>query len=363
MNQKSDPTLAALARRGFRFKKELGQHFLLNRFVLEQITDCAGITAGDIVVEAGAGAGSLTEVLAAAGATVVAVELDRSLIPFLRERFLDEPRVRVVHGDIMRLDPDALAAEVARSAAATSVVTAKANLTANYATSATALQVAGLQTTDAQAVSVVKPPVTDSKASGPQVVGPQAIGSRASDSQVVGQQTASAPYKICANLPYHISSPFVNRAFRQLVGLDAGAILLQHEVADKLTASPGEEYYGIPALTAVWFGEVRQVMTLGPAYFYPPPQVDSTVVAFRRKPKTFGVEEKALWLVIRGLFNQRRKNLLNGFKSLGALTPRTGESWAAALEAAGIDFRRRPETLSLDEFAAILRAAGYVQGG
>ena len=285
IHRKTDPTLAALKRRGFRYKKELGQHFLLNRFALEQIADSAGIAAGDVVVEAGAGAGSLTEVLAATGAVVVAVELDRSLIPFLRERFRDEPRVRIIHGDIMKLDPDALAAEAG----------------------------------------------------------------------------ASAPYKICANLPYHISSPFVNRAFRELKGLDAGAILLQKEVADKLTALPGEENYGIPALTALWFGQVRQVATLGPAYFYPPPQVDSAVVAFRRKPGAPGVEEKALWTVIRGLFNQRRKNLQNGFKSLGTFVPRTGESWASALEQAGVDFRRRPETLSLDEFAAILRAAGFTQ--
>ena len=289
MTNKENTALTALARQGFRFKKELGQNFIFNAFVLEQMADAAGIEPGDTVIEAGAGAGSLTAVLAERGAKVMAIELDKALIPYLRDRFRDEPCVEIIQGDVMKLDLDALAA-------------------------------------------------TGSGAPG----------------------GAAAAYKICANLPYNISSAFVTMVFRRLRGAEGGAVMLQKEVAGKVTAQPGQDDYGLLALAAAWYGEAKQVMVLEPAYFTPPPPVDSAVVAFRRRRLELGAEENALWLVIRGLFNQRRKNLLNGLKSLGAFTPANGRSWAEVLESAGIDHRRRPEALSLEEFAAIAAAAGYV---
>jgi 16S rRNA (adenine1518-N6/adenine1519-N6)-dimethyltransferase len=282
--------LAELTSRGFRFKKNLGQNFLFNTFVLEQIVDAAGISPGDAVVEAGAGAGSLTAVLVDRGAKVIAVELDRSLTPYLNERFQDEPGVEIIQGDIMKLDTDALISERA----------------------------------DGEAVL-----------------------------------PGEAPYKICANLPYNITTAFMTKAFRQTKGLQAGAVLVQKEVADKVTALPGGDSYGLLALAAAWYGEAEQVMVLPPAYFTPSPPVDSAVVAFRRRYAESNADEKALWLVIRGLFTKRRKNLLNGLKSLGAFSPVNGADWAEALQAAGVDRHRRPETLSLAEFAAIVCAAGY----
>ena len=272
-----DTALKLLTGRGFRFKKNLGQNFLFHPLLLEQIADAAGIAAGDTVVEAGAGAGSLTAVLADRGAKVIAIELDRALIPFLQERFKACPDVEIIQGDVMKLDPDA------------------------YAPS----------------------------------------------------------YKMCANIPYNISTSFVDRAFRQLRGLESGAILLQRETADKVVALPGQEGYGLPALAAAWYGEVKRDISIPPEFFIPRPRVDSALITFRRRSQDAGVDARVLWLVVRGLFNQRRKNLHNGFKSLGALTPANGISWAEALEAAAVDSRRRPETLSLAEFTAILKAAGY----
>ena len=69
--------------------------------------------------------------------------------------------------------------------------------------------------------------------------------------------------------------------------------------------------------------------------------------------------EKALWLMIRGVMNQRRKNILNGLKSLGAFLPQNGLTWPEALAKTGISGQCRGETLSLEQFAAIARAAGY----
>lgn len=284
MSKKENPALAALFRQGFRFKKELGQNFLFNPFVLEAVAEGAGIEAGDLVIEVGAGAGSLTAALVAQGARVKAIELDRSLIPYLRRRFQDEAAVEIIQGDVMKLNLDELAAR------------------------------AGAET-----------------------------------------------YKLAANLPYHLSSAFVDLAFRQLKGLAAGAIMLQKEVAEKITAAPGQDGYGRLALAAAWYGEVSLAMELAPAYFTPPPPVASAVLTFRRRqqPLEPAVDDKVLWLVIRGVFNQRRKSLLNGLKSLGALLPAGGLDWREVLAAAGIDSGRRPETLALTEFAAIVKAAGY----
>ena len=287
--------MTGLDRQGFRYKKEMGQHFLNNALLLEQIARYADIQAGDVVIEAGAGAGSLTSVLAASGAKVLAVELDKTLIPFLHLNFMDHTNVEIIQGDVMKMDLDALAA--------------------------------GVSGTE-----------RESYASGN---GPS--------------------YKICANLPYNISSAFITMAFRKLRGLTSGVLLLQKEVADKLTALPGEEAYGLLAIHAAWFGEVRQVMRIEPDYFTPAPSVDSALVTFRKLTRMADFDEKVLWLMIRGLFNQRRKNLLNGLKTLAPLAPRWGLGWAEVLEKTGVDYHRRPETLSLTEFIALVKAAGYTE--
>jgi len=285
---KADHVLSQLARRKFRFKKELGQNFLFNDFALRQIVDSAGIKPGDFVVEVGAGAGSLTRAIADKRAKVVAVELDRTLIPFLNELFRDEPDVRVARGDIMKMDIDTLIASVFD---------------------------------------------IDKDADQP------------------------VPYKICANLPYNISTAFVTRAFRELRRMEAGAVLVQKEVADKITARPGQESYGPLSLAASWYGEVRQAFDLGPEYFTPAPPVFSTLVTFKRERERFtGVNERILWTIIRSLFNKRRKTALSGLRSIKDISPREGASWADVLDSAGIDRARRPETISLDEFALIAAA-------
>lgn len=279
---KDNPVQSMLKNRGFKYKKQLGQNFIFNSFILNQIADEGGVEEGDLIIEAGAGAGTLTEVMASRGARVIAVEFDRALTPILKEQFKDEEAVELIQGDVMSLELDRLA-----------------------------------------------------------------------------EEAGAKEYKIVANLPYQISTPFLTRMFRQLKGLTGGAVMVQKEVAMKVTAEPGEEGYGMLALAAAAFGQVELAFVLEPGYFTPPPPVDSAVIAFRRCRPELGVEDKALWLLIRGVMNQRRKNILNGLKSLGAFQPKNGLTWPEALEEAGISREVRGETLSLEEFADIVRAAGY----
>ena len=278
---------AELIRGGFRPKRELGQNFLLNRFALEQIVDCAGIEPGDLVIEAGAGTGSLTDVLVERGARIVAIELDSRLIPYLSSKYRGIENVRIIHGDVQKQDIDTLASCFC---------------------------------TDTQPTKL-----------------------------------SPLPYKICANLPYGISTAFITRAFRELRALCMGAFLVQKEVAQKLIALPGQEGFGMLTLAANRFGEVRSELSLGPEYFTPPPPIDSTVISFRRRVFDPSVDEQTLWRIIRSSYNHRRKSLLNGLKAAGLSGPGPKIDWGQILAKADIDGRRRPETLSLDEYMTITR--------
>lgn len=102
---------AVLARHGFHFSKSMGQNFLIDVNVPREIADVSGVDEHCGVLEIGPGVGSLTKELAQRAGKVVAVELDRALLPVLAETMADYPNVEILSGDVMRLDLEALAAE------------------------------------------------------------------------------------------------------------------------------------------------------------------------------------------------------------------------------------------------------------
>ena len=93
---------------GLRMNKRLGQNFLIRRSVVDAIAEAADLKEGDPVLEIGPGIGTLTQALAETGAAVTAVELDEHLLPVLAKTLEHYPNVRVVHGDILRIDIDEL---------------------------------------------------------------------------------------------------------------------------------------------------------------------------------------------------------------------------------------------------------------
>ncbi len=110
----SDPkeTIAVLQRYHFSFQKKFGQNFLIDAYVLDKITDAAGVTSDDVVLEIGPGIGTMTQVLCERAKEVIAVEIDRNLIPILREDTCREySNLTIINNDVLKTDIAALAGE------------------------------------------------------------------------------------------------------------------------------------------------------------------------------------------------------------------------------------------------------------
>jgi len=171
--------------------------------------------------------------------------------------------------------------------------------------------------------------------------------------------------KIVANLPYSISKPVLRRIIEEWrPHLTSATVLVQREVAFRLTAPADSEHYGPMSLMAQLYTRPQIQFDIAPEAFLPPPQVTSTVIHFDmlRAPSIELQSEARFWATVRAAFGQRRKNLGNTLKPLA---PR--EKLAQVFEETGVDPKRRGETLSLQEFENLARAiwseAGDVEGG
>ena len=202
---------------------------------------------------------------------------------------------------------------------------------------------------------------------------------------------AEAPFRIAGNLPYNISTPILFRligcsrprrrgfrlqaevqapaaAFRQAGShgakgpaiLDA-TLMVQREVADRLEAVPGTGDYGVLSISVQLHADVRRVLTLPPGAFRPPPRVHSAVVRLTFRPPTVAIgDERQFDAMVRSMFTQRRKTLAN---ALAAFAEGRGQRAADVLRAAGIDPRRRPETLTLEELALLAARFAAARSG
>ena len=159
------------------------------------------------------------------------------------------------------------------------------------------------------------------------------------------------PLRIVGNLPYNISTPLMFHLLKNRDVIRDMHFMLQKEVVDRLAAAPGGKDYGRLSVMMQYHCAVDALFDVPPGAFDPPPKVMSAVVRLRpwETPPVEVPDAARLEKLVMQAFSQRRKTLRNTLK--GLLT-------AAQIEAAGIDPSRRAETLSLDEFAALARAAG-----
>jgi len=259
-------------------KKALGQNFLTDRNILSRILESTGMADGDRILEVGPGRGDLTRLLAEKGAQVLAVELDRQLVPLLESEFADRENVEIVQADILDTDLREL-------------------LLSRW----------------------------------------------------------EGKWKVAANLPYNISSQILIK-FLDNRGLFSRLVLmLQREVGERLIAPPSCKEYGILSVFCRLHFDIYREFLVKPGSFYPVPKVDSVVLRFDSLPAPrVDVGDEAFFRqVVRSAFGQRRKTLWNCLKSAGLAAD--GKALTEALACCGIDGKRRGETLSLAEFAALSR--------
>ena len=264
---------------GFHNTKSLGQNFLADKGVIDSIIEASGIGSEDLVIEIGPGLGVLTQREAQLARKVYAIELDRDLIPILKDVLSIYDNVEIIHGDILKTDVRALIE-----------------------------------------------------------------GSGCEKARIIG------------NLPYYITTPIIMDLLENRVGAESITIMLQKEVAERITASPGSRIYGALSVAVQFYAEVVTVAQATKEMFVPPPKVDSTVLRLdiRKEPAVKVKDEKLFFKIVKAGFGQRRKTLLNSLTGAGF----DKEAIKDGLEKIGIDSGRRAETLSLEEFAAISDALG-----
>jgi 16S rRNA (adenine1518-N6/adenine1519-N6)-dimethyltransferase len=282
---------------GLRPRKRLGQHFLADPNILRKIVAAAELSPETAVLEIGPGLGTLTRWLAAAAGRVVAVELDEGMLALLRQELAGLPNLELVHGDILQLDPAVL---VRKHGSPNLPISQLPNLPI-------------YQSTNLQSPS---------------------------------------PYTVVANLPYYITSAALRHLLEAQPPPGRLVLTLQYEVARRIVAGPGD--MSLLAVSVQFYGRPQVVARIPAGAFIPPPQVDSAVLRIDTypAPPVQVPDREAFFRVVRAGFGQKRKQLKNALTAGLGLPP---PEIAAALARAGVDPRRRAETLSLAEWAALTR--------
>ncbi|MBQ1407553.1 MAG: 16S rRNA (adenine(1518)-N(6)/adenine(1519)-N(6))-dimethyltransferase RsmA [Eubacterium sp.] len=161
-------------------------------------------------------------------------------------------------------------------------------------------------------------------------------------------------FKIVGNLPYYITTPILTHLVEADTGADSITIMMQKEVADRISAPAGSRDCGAISICVQYRCEIERVLEVGKEAFMPQPKVDSAVLKLipRKEPAVKVKDEKLFFEIVKAGFSQRRKTLRNSLKTTG----RSREDIDRFLEAAGIEGERRAETLTLEEFAALADA-------
>jgi 16S rRNA (adenine1518-N6/adenine1519-N6)-dimethyltransferase len=156
---------------------------------------------------------------------------------------------------------------------------------------------------------------------------------------------------IAGNLPYYITSDILLHLVRHHGAIDRAVLMVQREVAERITASPGTRNYGVLSATMQLYGTVELLFTLPPAAFAPAPDVYSSVFRFHVQPRfdEFGITAEAFLPFVRASFAQKRKTWANNLRSAGYKPP----AIAGALESAGLDANVRAEAVDLPHMAAV----------
>ena len=176
--------------------------------------------------------------------------------------------------------------------------------------------------------------------------------------------TKDLPIKVVANLPYYITTPIMMHFLESDLPVAEMVVMMQREVADRISAAPGTKAYGSLTIAVQYYMEAKLAFIVPKTVFVPQPNVDSAILKLTRRPTpaVAVTDEQAFFRLTKAAFQLRRKtlwnNLLHAYGKDDAI-----KAWLTkSLEEADIDPKRRGETLSLAEFAALSNALEATRG-
>jgi len=275
MNKIATPggTKAVLSKYPFILKKKYGQNFLIDEHVLTKIISAANISKNDCVLEIGPGIGSVTQELLEHAQEVIAVEIDKELIPILNNQFGSYDNFALINEDFLKLDLK-------------EVLKGKTNI------------------------------------------------------------------KVVANLPYYITTPIIMALLESELPFINITVMVQKEVADRITALPGTKEYGSISASIAYYAKVGLVANVPMHSFLPRPTVNSAVIELElyRNPPVDLKNKEVFFKVIRAAFSQRRKTILNTLSNNFNIDKKQLKN---LLEVADIAENVRGETLGTSEFAIL----------
>ena len=262
--------------------KKLGQNFLINEEIIENIVLGAEVSDTDLVIEIGPGLGSLTSELLKKAGKVVCIELDVNMIKVLEKRFNENPKFRLIHADVLKTNLEEIIQEEKE----------KYNL---------------------------------------------------------------KQAKVVANLPYYITTPIIMKLLEEKIDIISITVMVQKEVAQRLTAMPGEEYTGAITYTINYYSKPSMMIDVPRENFMPAPDVDSAVMQLKilDNPSVGVQDEKLFFEIIKQSFMQKRKTLVNSLSSSGKIEK---EKLLETLNKLGIDEKIRAEKLTIEQFAKLADA-------
>lgn len=265
---------------GLSAKKSLGQNFVIDTNILNNMIAAGHIDEETTVIEVGPGIGALTEQIAKRAREVFAFEIDTRFLDVLEETLSPYSNVNILHKDILKADLESFQKDYLK---------------------------------EVQRIVVI------------------------------------------ANLPYYITTPIILGLLESQMDIDEMVLMMQKEVASRLSAEPSTKAYGSLSIAVQYYMEAEMVFTVPKTVFMPQPNVESAVIRLTKKAQTdVTVKDEAFFFkVVRAAFVQRRKTLWNNLKVAFGKAILTQEKMKHALETAEVDPKRRGETLSIQEFARL----------
>ena len=318
-------TREVLERHGLFTKYALGQNFLVNDDVVRKIMDLADVCASDHVLEVGPGIGTLTAALLQRANHVTSIEMDHDLSAVLNDTlspWLDRFTLLEMDGlDVRREHLEQVKSQMASE----------------------------LQTQ-------TKPQMED---------GPQ---SQVKPQMANEPHEPDMPNKLISNLPYAVAATIVLDYLQRFDFLESATVMVQKEVADRMMAQPGTKVYGAYTVKLGLFAQAAGRFSVAPGNFFPPPHVESAVVRLDRitvlddEGNTLSTQELiAACTMADAAFATRRKTLANSCKTYFSSTPELAALLPDFFEQAGIDPRRRGETLTREEFIRLGKVLARAQ--